>query len=323
MNARFRNLRWLLAVVAVIAVIAIILVVVLLRQLLTPSEPPQGGAPGSSSSAPARPSTQPADCPDVLTLVIPGTWESAPGDDPIHPRSNPRSLLLRVSSALQNTYSSDRTTVYTVPYLAQFRNPTNLTDRQADYNTSRTQGYKRAAGKIIATHKHCPITRYVIMGFSQGAVIGGDLASAIGNGRGVLPAADQDLVLGVGLIADGRRKDDGQRNVGPNPPGVGAEISLSGMGTLVPGMSMTGPRTGGFGTLADRVVSICAPGDLICDAPTVTNPIGAVNQLSRALSNPVHALYATTRYWSIGDGVTSTQWLFGWARGIIADAPHV
>ncbi|EUA24849.1 cutinase family protein [Mycobacterium xenopi 3993] len=30
----------------------------------------------------------------------------------------------------------------------------------------------------------CPLTSYVLVGFSQGAVIAGDIASDIGNGRG-------------------------------------------------------------------------------------------------------------------------------------------
>lgn len=306
---------------ALIAVVAIILVVIFVKGLLTsPPEQPTGPS-GPSTTSPSRPQAQPADCPDVLTVVVPGTWESRANDNPLNPTAKPASLLLRVSKPLQKEFSAARTTVYTVPYLAEFRNPTNLSDKQADYNVSRTQGYKRAAGKIISTNKRCPLTRYVIMGFSQGAVIAGDLASAIGNGRGVLPAADADLVLGVGLIADGRREADQQRDIGPNPAGVGAEVSLSGMGTLVPGISMTGPRNGGFGSLEDRVVSICAPGDLICDAPTVANPLGAVSQLMNALNNPVHAMYATTRYWQL-DGASATQWLYGWATRTIDEAPR-
>ncbi|MGW5521965.1 MULTISPECIES: cutinase family protein [Gordonia] len=319
--ARRRILPLMLAAVALLAIIAIVLVVLWVQGL-------RGGAPQppGTSTTPSTPSTRPeaqsADCPDVLTLVVPGTWESAADDDPDNPTANPRSLMLRVSSALKEQFPESRTEVYTVPYVAQFRNPTNLNDHQADYNDSRTQGYKRAAGKIISTHERCPLTRYVIMGFSQGAVISGDLASAIGNGRGgVLPAEDADLVLGVGLIADGRRQPGDQRDITPSPPGVGAEISLSGMGTLVPGITMTGPRTGGFGSVRDKVVSICAPGDLICDAPTVTNPLGAVNQLLGALNNPVHALYATPRYWS-HDGATATQWMLGWSQNLIDAAPR-
>ncbi|MGK2318086.1 cutinase family protein [Gordonia rhizosphera] len=321
-SRRKRRLPKFLLFLALLAVGAIILVVVLVITLLKPGPPPISRPPESSTTEPSRrPEAQSADCPDVLTLVIPGTWESSADDDPYHPTANPQSLMLRVSSALADEFPTSRTSVYTVPYVAQFRNPTNLTDTQRDYNYSRTQGYKRAAGEIISTNKKCPLTRYVIMGFSQGAVIAGDLASNIGNGRGVLDPSDVDLVLGVGLIADGRREPGEQNDIGPSPSGVGAEIALSGISGLVPGITMTGPRNGGFGELSDRVQSICAPGDLICDAPTIANPVAAVGQLAGAIDNPVHALYATPRYWSF-DGSTATEWMYGWASSVIDNAPR-
>lgn len=316
-----RRLGLIALILGALAVLAIILIVVLVIVLLKPGPPrPPGGQPGPSTTQ-QRPQAQPADCPDVLTLVIPGTWESAADDDPHNPTSNPRSLMLRVSKALEGQFPESRTEIYTVPYVAQFRNPTILTDRQTDYNVSRAQGYKRAAGKIIATNQKCPLTRYVIMGFSQGAVIGGDLASNIGNGRGVLKESDQDLVLGVGLIADGRRQPGEQNDIGPDPSGVGAEIALGGIGGIVPGITMTGPRTGGFGALRDRVQSICAPGDLICDSPTIANPVQAVGQLAGAINNPVHAMYATTRYWEL-NGSSATQWMYGWSSQVIDGAPR-
>ncbi|MEE3852234.1 cutinase family protein [Gordonia sp. LSe1-13] len=327
MNARSaqrrkRRLPKILLFLALLAVVAIILIVVLVVVLLQPGPPRLPIGPDDTTSEPRqRPDAQSADCPDVLTLVIPGTWESAADDDPYTPTANPQSLMLRVSGAIADQYPQSRTSVYTVPYVAQFRNPTNLGDRQRDYDFSRSQGYKRAAGKMIQTNRDCPLTRYVIMGFSQGAVIAGDLASNIGNGRGVLDPADQDLVLGVGLIADGRRQPGEQNDIGPSPSGVGAEVALAGMGRLVPGITMTGPRDGGFGELRDRVQSICAAGDLICDSPTVTNPIRAVSQLAGAINNPVHAMYATTDYWSL-DGASATQWMYGWADQVIADAPR-
>ncbi|MCH5643372.1 MULTISPECIES: cutinase family protein [unclassified Gordonia (in: high G+C Gram-positive bacteria)] len=316
-----RRIGKLAIALGALAILAIILVVILVIQLLAPG-PQRGPTPPRTPTTPSeRPQAQPADCPDVLTVVIPGTWESSPDDDTTNPSSNPRSLMLRVSKALQSDFDTSHSEVYTVAYLAQFRNPTNLADRQADYNVSRTQGYKRAAGKIIATNKRCPLTRYVITGFSQGAVIAGDLASNIGNGRGVLKEGDQDLVIGVGLIADGRREPGEQNDISPSPDGEGAEIALGGFGGLVPGITMTGARNGGFGTLRDRVQSICAPGDLICDAPTITNPLTALGQLANAQNNPVHAMYATTRYWD-HDGSSATQWIYRWAHDLIADAPQ-
>lgn len=310
---------WLFGL-AVLAVIAIVLIVVLFLTL-SPTGPPRLPTPGEPTSEPERPEAQSPDCPDVLTLVVPGTWESNPDDDPTSPTANPNSLMLRVSSALQQDFEPSRNTVYTVPYVAQFRNPTNLGDRQRDYDYSRSQGYDRAAAKLASMNRECPLTSYLLMGFSQGAVIVGDLASNIGNGRGPIPQSDADLVLGVGLIADGRREPGGQNDVGPSPDGVGAEIALGAISGLVPGITMNGPRSGGFGVLTERTYSICAPGDLICDAPTAANPLQAIGKLTSAMGNPVHALYATDTHWS-ADGASATQWMYGWSRSLVEQAPH-
>lgn len=303
-----------------LALLALILVVVLIIQFIRPT-PPLPGPPSPPTTTPShRPDAQPADCPDVLVLSIPGTWESSAGDDPYRPTANSKSLMLRITKALQAEFPAGRADVYTVPYVAEFRNPTVLTDRQQDYNRSRAQGKRRAVAKLTETHERCPLTGYVLMGFSQGAVIAGDIAGDIGNGRGPIPAIDQDLVLGVGLIADGRRVAGQQADVPPSPPGDGAEVVLGAFGGLIPGIEMTGPRPGGFGTLADRTHSICAAGDLICDSPRVTQPLEAIGKLANAANNPVHALYATTRYWSSG-GHSATQWMYGWASKVLRSAP--
>ncbi|GAA3948056.1 cutinase family protein [Gordonia caeni] len=316
-----RHARKLAFGLGFLALVAVVLVIVLVFQFLRPTPPPPG-TPSTPPSTPAdRPEAQPADCPDVLVLSIPGTWESKADDDPYRPSANSRSLMLRVTKALQSKFPDSRAEVYTVPYVAQFRNPTVLTDKQRDYNVSRAQGKRRAEAKLTKTHERCPLTSYVLMGFSQGAVIAGDIAGDIGNGRGPIPEQDQDLVLGVGLIADGRRESGRQHDVGPSPEGVGAEITLAPFGSLVPGITMSGARPGGFGELEDRTYSICASGDLICDAPRATSPLTAIGQLANAANNPVHAMYATKRYWSDG-GTTATQWMYAWASRLIEDAPH-
>ncbi len=231
--------------------------------------------------------------------------------------------MLRISrGGLSEQFDSSRTEIYTVPYTAQFRNPTNLADRQADYNVSRTQGYKRAAGKIINTNKRCPLTNYVLMGFSQGgAVIAGDLASNIGNGRGVLADGDQDLVLGGRAH---RRRASPARQAerrGSQPRRCRCRDRARRHGQHRPGHhDDRSTRRGGFGDLEDRVESICAPGDLICDSPTVLNPLAAVSKLANVANNPIHAMYATPRHWE-NDGQTATQWMYSWAKGLIDDAP--
>lgn len=271
--------------------------------------------------APRRPTSQPASCPDVQLLAIPGTWESSATDDPHNPTANALSLMLNVTNPVRAQFPEGRLDVYTVPYVAQFSNPIAIPpDGQESYNKSRTEGTQRAEQELATLAKTCPLTSYVIAGFSQGAVIAGDLAAQIGANRGPVP---QDLVLGVTLIADGRR-DTGPGAgtvVGPPLPGVGAEVALRGLN--VPGITMTGPRPG-FGALANRTFTICAPDDLICDAPrqalTPANLLPSVMTLVHAAGNPVHSLYNS---FVVGDdGVTATQWTSNWAAGLVANAPH-
>jgi hypothetical protein len=154
-------------------------------------------------------------------------------------------------------------------------------------------------------------------------VIAGDIASNIGNGRGPV---DQDLVLGVMLIADGRRQFGVGQEIGPNPPGQGAEITLHELPLLSGmGLTMTGPRKGGFGDLNDRTEQICAKGDLICSAPSeafnIANLPTTIGVLVNGAAGPVHAMYATTQFWGL-DGMSATDWTAQWAHGLLDGAPH-
>jgi hypothetical protein len=255
-------------------------------------------------------------------ISIPGTWESSPTDDPANPTQFPRALLLNVTRPIQEQYGADRVQVYTVPYTAQFHNPLSA-DGQMSYNDSRTEGTRAAVKAMTDMNAKCPLTSYVLVGFSQGAVIAGDIASDVGNGRGPV---DQDLVLGTTLIADGRRQEGVGLDVGPNPPGQGAEIMLHEIPTLSAlGLTMSGDRPGGFGALNDRTNQICGTGDLICAAPeqafNIANLPATLDTLAGGAGQPVHALYATPQFWSL-DGQPATVWALNWARGLIDNAPH-
>lgn len=303
-----------LAGLAVIVVIVIALWYMLAGCLHRPVPTPPG--------LPRPPVSQPASCPDVQLLAIPGTWESSSTDDPHNPTANPKSLMLNVTRPMQQQFAGSRLDVYTVPYVAQFSNPIAFPpDGQASYNDSRSEGTSRAMAELTTMYKNCPLTTYVLAGFSQGAVIAGDIAADIGAGKGPVPA---NQVLGVMLIADGRRDPGpGQAiEVGPTPPGIGAEVTLKGLS--VPGITMTGPRPG-FGSLAGRTYTICAKGDLICDAPNqALNPaniIPSVLTLVHAAGNPIHSLYNSFVVNASAD-TTATQWTVGWAEGLVNGAPH-
>lgn len=310
------------AVAVVVALVAAIIVIVVRKPApSTTAIPPTALPPTSTPFKKPRPAFQSADCPDVSLIAIPGTWESSPSDDPLNPTQFPIALLLNVTRPITEQFGRDRVEVYTVPYTAQFHNPLSA-DKQMSYNDSRAEGTSAAVRALTAMNDRCPLTSYVLVGFSQGAVIAGDLASDIGNGRGPV---DEDLVLGVTLIADGRRQPGVGRDIGPSPPGQGAEITLQEVPTLSAlGLTMTGQRPGGFGALNNRTNQICAPGDLICAAPqsafNIANLPRTLDVLAGGAGQPVHAFYNTPEFWNL-DGQPATGWALNWARALIENAP--
>jgi Cutinase len=327
---RHRLLAWVAAGAMALVVIAVIVaVVIMLRtpESSPPSAVPPGGLPPTSSPGTPhphspRPAYQDSSCPDVQVINIPGTWESSLQDPPLAPVQFPNALLHNVVGTLAQQYGPSRVEVFTTPYTAQFHNPL-AADNQMSYDASREQGMRATLKAITDMNTRCPLTSYVLIGFSQGAVIAGDIASSVGNGRGPV---DDDLVLGVTLIADGRRQVNVGKGIGPNPPGEGAEITLHDIPMLAGmGLTMTGAREDGLGSLNDKTNEICAPGDLICAAPkeafSIANLPNTLNTLAGNGAQPIHALYATPQFWNL-DGVPATDWTMNWARGVIENAPH-
>lgn len=278
---------------------------------------PGPDGPGPGPDVPQQ--TQPADCPDVEMIAVPGTWESSPTDDPYNPTFLPNALLRTVTDPLSQQYPGERLRVYTVPYIAQFRNPQQ--PNEVPYDQSRAEGTERARAQMVATHEHCPFTSFVLLGFSQGAVIAGDLTNEIGTGNGPVPA---DLIRGSVLIADGRRLPGEGQSPGLSPGnGQGMEISLqpvTGITQLIAGATMTGPRPGGFGTLDDRTAQICDSRDLICNAPfNVVD--GAARFQEFIANNAIHAMYATNP--DVIQGTTVPEWTLGHVRGLVDAAPEI
>lgn len=312
------------AMAVAVALVAVLVWVLLRQPDNQPSAVPPSAVPpsGVQPTKKPRPEFQDASCPDVQLMSIPGTWESSTVLDPLNPTQFPIALLLNVTNPIRQQFGTDRVETYTVPYTAQFHNPLSA-DRQMSYDDSRAEGARAAVKAMTEMNERCPLTSYVIAGFSQGAVIAGDLASDIGNGRGPV---DEDLVLGVTLIADGRRQAGVGVDVGPNAPGQGAEITLHEVPTLSTlGLTMSGPRPGGFGMLNDRTYEICAAGDLICAAPdqafNITTLPKTLDVLAGGAGQPVHAMYNTPDFWQI-DGQPATVWTQNWARGLIENAPQ-
>ncbi len=311
MRKTMRNTLTVLAVVVLLALIGGGAV----HFLNTREEGEQGNLaePAPSQEEDNTAPEQPDWCPRVEFISAPGTWESAADDDPINPGANPNSFMLSITNPLKEAYVPEDVKVWTLPYTAQFKNIN--AQHEMSYDDSRNEGTSRLEGELTYMHETCPDTKFILSGFSQGAVIAGDVADRIGGGNGPIPA---ESVAGGGLIADGRRQDGVGINPGAHVGGVGAEIALQPVSTLiqgiVPGATMRGARANGFGELADRTFQICAPNDSICDAPLdVSNGLERARDLIDA--NGVHALYAYNP--DVIEGVTTNQWVTQWAKDTI------
>ncbi|WP_257162104.1 PE-PPE domain-containing protein [Corynebacterium cystitidis] len=272
--------------------------------------------PGPIQTQQAEPA-QPDWCPAVEFISAPGTWESSASDDPFNPQANPHSFMLSITRPLQAEYDINHVRVWTLPYTAQFKNIQS--PNEMSYDDSRNEGTAKLNGELEFINDTCPGTKFILAGFSQGAVIVGDIATEIGQGNG--PVAP-DKVLGAIMIADGRRENGVGVNPGVELGGVGAEIALEPVERLVqpivPGASMRGARVGGFGELHDRAYQICSPNDSVCDAPfDVVNALGRAEELIAA--NGLHAQYASNS--GVIPGTTANQWVIDWTRHAVGQLP--
>lgn len=275
------------------------------------AEPPQTTAP-EEQAAPE----EPAWCPAAELVSVPGTWESAPEDDPFSPHANPQSFMLSITAPLQQQYDQKRLRVFTVPYTAQFKNIQSPQARaEMSYDDSRAEGTAKLKGELAHVARECSQTKFIIAGFSQGAVIVGDVAAEIGHGNGPIPP---ERLAGAVMVADGRRENGVGVNPGAEVGGVGAEIALQPLqgvaNRVTPGATLTGPRPGGFGEVSDRAFEICAPNDTVCDAPAdLGTAIGRAQALIAA--NGVHAMYATNP--EAIPGTTAPEWTLNWVRTVV------
>ncbi|MGY1946206.1 cutinase family protein [Nocardia asiatica] len=189
-----------------------------------------GVAVADPTAAPAA-----ASCPRWTALLVPGTWETTPAADP----TRPVGMLAPIAQGLAARYGSN-IDVRTLAYTAGV----------ATYTTSQTHGAQTLTATLASL---CSTTRVVLVGYSQGADIAGDLATAIGNHRGPIPAS---RVVAVGLVSDPHR-----------------DPATTQLGNPVPSRGIAGPRPLGFGDLTDRVRTLCAEGDPYCSTTPKTSPV--------------------------------------------------
>ncbi|SES23763.1 cutinase family protein [Corynebacterium cystitidis] len=145
------------------------------------------------------------------------------------------------------------------------------------FGESRLAGVQTALDEVQMVAAHCPETKFIFAGYSQGAAVVGDVAALIANGE--VTGITADDIAAVLLVADpGRARIDDHSNrpqpaklYGPLPPGeMGANFEIiNGGGTGVHGAreGMAGPRQRDFAELYGKVLSLCNAEDLSCSSP--------------------------------------------------------
>ncbi|MFT4398064.1 cutinase family protein [Gordonia lacunae] len=198
-----------------------------------------GGAAAATAPAPQ--------CTQMIGYLVPGTTETHAGANPVEPRG----MLAKVGERLKRDYG-DAITVLYPDY------PASAFDKGDTYAESERAGVARLTGLI----KRCPSSQIIIAGYSQGADVAGDVAHAIGQGRGPVSCS---AVEAVGLLADPKRGSE--KVEGPQVRGEG----------------ISGGRPGGYGCLTGKIKWLCDPSDLYCNV-TSKNPV--LRSLGQALGAP-------------------------------------
>lgn len=155
----------------------------------------------------------------------------------------------------------------------------------ATYGESVTLGADDAAREMRTVARNCPDTRFILIGYSQGAHLIGDVAAEIGHGK--VAGVGPDQVAAVVLFADpGRSGVEKQRPLAPAklyapaPKGQlarGGELVNGGGSGVVPGrVGLAGERALSFAGLEGKVLSLCNAADMACS----TDPDSALRELA-------------------------------------------
>ncbi|WP_280404865.1 cutinase family protein [Nocardia brasiliensis] len=260
-----------------------------------------------TASADPEPAPAATDCSDVIALAVPGTWETSAGADrntvpgmlgqvtgPLLAalNSTPATMAVTAPPTTVRSSSAARTTVAApkskpasvraeqIPYVAQVGGPIAgmVTGNPLTLSQSRDNGEDALKARAKELAEACPLSKFVVLGYSQGALIAGDFLSAVGNRKGVI---DPSRILAGALLSDPKRSATADSTSTSTTSTYSANTKLSSVAeTLVGsnpgGEGVLGQRDGGMGVLAERVTTMCAPNDTVCSLSGKSKVVAAV-----------------------------------------------
>ena len=237
-------------------------------------------------------------CRPLVVIGIPGTGQSPPSADP-------QADTGVIGSIIGPAQNSDLEQVV-LPYSASFGGVVG-TAPGPPMAVSAQQALSLTDNTVAEGAKQCPAAKFAVLGYSQGGGVASDFARQEGDGAGPVPV---DRIAGVAALSDWTRPPGsqavpgrpGQQSPDPVPGTSGAAIS-SVRFAPVPDSGGIASDPSDFGKMDGRVVEICRPGDLACDAPanadgltvaagvaahtSFNDPIATVTSAGAALSGTV------------------------------------
>lgn len=182
------------------------------------------------------------------------------------------------SSTPRPTAASIKVVSEQVPYIAQVGGPIAgvVTGNPITLKESKANGLAALESRASQLAKACPLSKFVVLGYSQGAAVAGDFLSKVGNRQS---AIDPSRVLAGALLSDPSRSPstpDPEADVPVAKPTKLTSVAETMIGPNVTGQGVLGTRDNGMGVLAERVTSFCAPNDSICSLSGTSKAVAAI-----------------------------------------------
>lgn len=220
---------------------------------------------GIAGSLALAPTAQAApSCTDSVLLAVPGTWESESGAS-----TKPNGMLQALSDEMEKM-NPGKTAFVFVDYPAAVGGlAAPVTGTKAPFAESVREGIDNTIRYAKEYKSRCPGIKIGLTGFSQGALVAGDVAELVGNGR--VDGLSADDFAGAVMYADPRRapSHDGRREVKRD----GSEQSIGPAGAPLRGEGIFGYRKD-YGRMTNKTVSICGENDAFCNLPLDARPTG-------------------------------------------------
>lgn len=165
-----------------------------------------------------------------------------------------------------------------VPYIAQVGGPIAgmVTGNPLTLKQSRENGTSALDARAKELAGKCPLSKFVVLGYSQGALVAGDFLSNVGNRKGPI---DPSRILAGALLSDPKRSASTSDPESDTPSAKATKLSSVSetmVGPNVSGQGVLGERDGGMGVLAERVTTMCAPNDSICSLSGKSKVVAAI-----------------------------------------------